>query len=166
MNDLCRVARVCGLSFLVGFCGLAFGLSGLAWAQGQVGLGYAPDGPNFPTITLNEDQSGAADQPALKEPPPNGFNQQSIWNMRVVGFADDLGCSQSDQIWIEDQHGRIAPAHHVHSLGNRQGSREIASFLEVILDRRRHCLLVIDDQYGAGVDRRLRSQRRAPFPRH
>ena len=41
MNDLCRVARVWGLSFVVGFCGLAFGLSGLAWAQGQVGLALA-----------------------------------------------------------------------------------------------------------------------------
>jgi hypothetical protein len=106
MNDVRRVALSFGLSVLVGFCGLVVGSSGLAWAQGQVGLGYAPDGPNFPTITLNEDRSGAADLPPVREPPPNGFNQQSIWNMRVVGFADDLGCSQSDQIWIEDQHGR------------------------------------------------------------
>jgi hypothetical protein len=106
MNDLRRVARVWGLWFLLGFCSFVFGLGGLAWAQGQVGLGYAPDGPNFPTITLNEDQSGAADLPPLREPPPNGFNKQSIWNMRVVGFADDLGCAQSDQIWIENQHGR------------------------------------------------------------
>ena len=78
MNDLCRVARVWGLSFVVGFCGLAFGLSGLAWAQGQVGLGYAPDGPNFPLITLNEDQSGAADQPRLREPPPSRLRKKSV----------------------------------------------------------------------------------------
>jgi hypothetical protein len=77
MNDLRRVARVWGLSFLLGFCSLVFGSGGLAWAQGQVGLGYAPDGPNFPTITLNEDQSGAADQPALKVPPPKSFSSRS-----------------------------------------------------------------------------------------
>ena len=33
MNDLCRVARVWGLSFLVGFCGLAFGLRAPAGAH-------------------------------------------------------------------------------------------------------------------------------------
>jgi len=56
--NLHPVGRVWRLSFFVGFCNLVLGSGGLAWgAQGQVGLGYAPDGPNFPTITLNEDQS-------------------------------------------------------------------------------------------------------------
>ncbi len=105
MSNLPRMARRFGLSFLVGFLGLVFGFGSVAWATGQVGLGYLPDGPNVPTITLNEDQSGAADLQPLPVPAPNGWNRQSIWNMKVVGFADDLGCSQSDQEWIEDQNG-------------------------------------------------------------
>jgi hypothetical protein len=44
MNNLRRMARGLGLATLVGFCNFVFGLGGLAWAQGQVGLGYAPDG--------------------------------------------------------------------------------------------------------------------------
>jgi hypothetical protein len=44
--NLRPVGRVWRLSIFVGFCSLVFGLGGLAWgAQGQVGLGYAPDGP-------------------------------------------------------------------------------------------------------------------------
>jgi hypothetical protein len=97
-----------------GLLGVALALNGVAWAQSTsqhqvynpITLGYIPDGPNVPTITLNEDQSGAYDQPQLKVPPPNPVNQETIWNMQVVGYATDLGCSQSDQEWVEDQNGR------------------------------------------------------------
>jgi hypothetical protein len=101
MNDLCRMARGFGLSFLVGFSGLALGLSGAAWAQA-----YPPDGPNIPTITLNEGQEGAAGLRPLEVPPPKGFNQESIWNMKVVGFNDNQGRPSSDDGWIENQNGR------------------------------------------------------------
>jgi hypothetical protein len=98
-----RLARSIGPLplLLVGVFAVMLGLNGLARAQA-----YPPNGPDFPVITLNEDQSGAADLPPLKEPPPQGFDQESIWNMKKAGFVDDLGCSQGDQVWIENQNGR------------------------------------------------------------
>src|SRR5580658_3803557 len=101
MSDPRRMARGFGLSFLVGLSGLVFGLSGAASAQG-----YLPDGPNVPIVTLNESQEGAAGLPPLPVPPPNGWNQQSIWNMKVVGFNDNQGRPSSDDGWIENQNGR------------------------------------------------------------
>lgn len=67
---------------------------------------FPPDGPNFPTIILNESQEGAAGLPPLHVPPPNGFNEESIWNMKVVGFNDNQGRPSSDDGWIENQNGR------------------------------------------------------------
>ncbi len=101
MSDLSRMARGFGLSFLVGLSGLVFGLSGIARAQG-----YLPDGPNVPTVTLNESEEGAAGLPPLPVPHPNGWNQESIWNMKVVGFNDNQGRPSSDDGWIENQNGR------------------------------------------------------------
>ena len=101
MSKLRRMTRGYGLWFLVGFAGLVFGLSGPVWAQA-----YPPDGPNIPTITLNEGQEGAAGLPPLPVPPPNGWNQESIWNMKVVGFNDNQGRPSSDDGWIENQNGR------------------------------------------------------------
>jgi len=95
------MARRFGRSFIVGFAGLVLGLSGSAWAQT-----YPPDGPDIPVITLNEGQEGAAGLPSLEVPPPNGFDQQSIWNMKVVGFNDNQGRPSSDDGWIENQNGR------------------------------------------------------------
>ena len=101
MSDPRRVGRRFGLPFLVGFLGLFSGISSAAWAQA-----YPPDGPDIPTITLNIGQEGAAGLPPLPVPPPNGFNQQSIWNMKVVGFNDNQGRPSSDDGWIENQNGR------------------------------------------------------------
>jgi hypothetical protein len=101
MSDLRSMAQGFGLSFLVGFSGLVFGLSGPASAQG-----YVPDGPNVPTITLNESQEGAAGLPPLPVPRPNGWNEESIWNMEVVGFNDNQGRPSSDDGWIENQNGQ------------------------------------------------------------
>jgi hypothetical protein len=94
------MARDLGVSLLAVCSGLAFALSA-AWAQA-----YPPDGPDIPTITLNEGQEGAAGLPPLPVPPPNGFDQQSIWNMQVVGFNDNQGRPSSDDGWIENQNGR------------------------------------------------------------
>ena len=91
-----------GLRIAVAFFALAFLSAGVAWASPP----FLPDGPQVPTITLNEGPAGEPGLPRLHEPPPKPFGQQSIWNMEVVGFADDLGCSQSDQVWIENQNGR------------------------------------------------------------
>jgi hypothetical protein len=79
----------------------AIGLASQSWAQP-----YLPDGPNVPTITLNESQSGAAGLPPLYVPPPNGWNQESIWNMQVVGFNNNQGRASSDDGWIEHENGR------------------------------------------------------------
>ena len=101
MSDPRRMARRFGLPLLVGFLGPYFGISSAAWAQA-----YPPDGPDIPTITLNIGQEGAAGLPPLEVPPPNGFNQQSIWNMKVLGFNDNQGRPSSDDGWIENQNGR------------------------------------------------------------
>jgi hypothetical protein len=42
---------------------------------------YPPNGPAIPAITLN----GSA---PIQEPPPNPPNQQSQWNMELVGQSD------------------------------------------------------------------------------
>ncbi len=89
------------LSLFVGLCAAALGWSSAVSAQG-----YLPDGPNVPNITLNESQEGAAGLQPLPVPPPNGWNQQSIWNMRVVGSNDNQGRPSSDDGWIENQNGR------------------------------------------------------------
>ena len=101
MHDLRPMARGYGLPLLVTLFGLAFGVNNPAWAQA-----YPPDGSDIPTITLNEGQEGAAGLPPLPVPPPNGFDQQSIWNMQVVGFNDNQGRPSSDDGWIENQNGR------------------------------------------------------------
>jgi hypothetical protein len=76
----------------------AIGWFSSAWAESP----YLPDHPLVPTIINNEGPSGALGLPPLNPPAPKGFDQQSIWNMKVVGFAEDL-CSNSDQMWAETQ---------------------------------------------------------------
>ncbi len=96
-----QMARIFGLTLVIGCCGLGFGSSGRASAQA-----YIPDGPNVPVVTLNENQSGAAELPPLPVPAPNGWDHESIWNMKVVGFQDNQGRPSSDDGWIENQNGR------------------------------------------------------------
>ena len=91
------------LALGVGFIGL--GLWSLV-SQAAAAPAYIPDGPNVPAITLNEGPSGAAGLPPLPVPPPKGWDQQSIWNMQVVGFQDNQGRASSDDGWIENQNGR------------------------------------------------------------
>ena len=101
MSDLRRIARAFGLSLAVACFGMAFGSSGGAAVEK-----YLPDGPNVPVVSLNEDQSGAAGLSPLPVPPPKGWDQESIWNMKVVGFSDNQGRPSSDDGWIENQNGR------------------------------------------------------------
>ncbi len=52
---------------------------------------YPPDGPDIPVVKNSEDPSGAFGQ-GLKTPPaPKGWDQESIWNMKVVGYTDNQG---------------------------------------------------------------------------
>ena len=101
MKNLALSTRALVLALLAGLWGLVFAAGGVASAQG-----YLPDGPNVPIITLNEGPEGAAGLPPLPVPPPNGWNQQSIWNMKVVGFNDNQGRPSSDDGWIENENGR------------------------------------------------------------
>jgi hypothetical protein len=50
-----------------------------------------PDGPNIPAITNNEDASGSFGQNRESPPAPNGWDKESIWNMKVEGFSDNQG---------------------------------------------------------------------------
>ena len=101
MSGVRITARGFGLLSLVGCLSLVF-----AWGWTAAAQPYLPDGPNVPVITLNEGPEGAAGLEPLRAPPPNGWNEESIWNMKVVGFNDNQGRPSSDDGWIEDQDGR------------------------------------------------------------
>jgi hypothetical protein len=100
MADMRAIAR--GFLFVASIA-LTCGLGRSAKADDP---GYVPDGPNFPTITLNEGPEGAPGLPPLKVPPPKGWDKQSTWNMQVVGFNDGQGRPSSDDGWVENQNGR------------------------------------------------------------
>ena len=76
-------ARRVGAVLALGVALVVPGMSGAASAQS-----YPPNGGDFPSITLDEGPADAAGLPALKVPPPKPDAQQSIWNMKVVGFND------------------------------------------------------------------------------
>ena len=67
------------------------GLSGaLAFTATQViAQVYPPFGPDIPVVTNTEPQSGAYNQDREREPPPNPWNEESIWNMKVEGYNDN-----------------------------------------------------------------------------
>jgi hypothetical protein len=112
MADL--FCRSCSAALL-----LALGCSGfvLVSRRHAAAQRYVPDGPDVPTIVLNEGQSGTAGLPPLPVPPPKGWDQQSIWNMQVVGFQDNQGRASSDDGWIEDQNG-----HYIAYVANSPGA--------------------------------------------
>jgi hypothetical protein len=86
----------------------AIGLSlSLAFAAAPaLAQAYPPDGSDIPVVKNSEDPSGAFGQ-GLKTPPaPKGWDQESIWNMKVVGYTDNQGRASSDDGWIENQGGR------------------------------------------------------------
>jgi hypothetical protein len=66
---------------------------------------YPPYGPTIPVIQNNESASGAVGQDTGGMPPPNPWNEESIWNMRVVGFNDNQG-RPIYQPLIVNQNGR------------------------------------------------------------
>lgn len=86
------------------FCLFGFGFASPepAWADSP----YLPDHARVPVITNTDPPSGAFGLPVLRPPPPHPWDQESIWNMKIVGFLDDLGCSNSDQMWVEHQGAR------------------------------------------------------------
>jgi hypothetical protein len=71
---------------------VSVGVSGLltlgfaSQANAQV---YPPYGPDIPVITNTEAPSGAYYQDREKEPAPNPWNEESIWNMKVEGYNDN-----------------------------------------------------------------------------
>src|SRR5258708_7667980 len=66
---------------------------------------YPPNGPTVPAITLN----GSA---PIQEPPPNPPDQQSQWNMELVGQSDLQGRSAYQPIIINENGREIAYAGH------------------------------------------------------
>ena len=50
---------------------------------------YPPYGNQIPNVNLTEDESGNLNFPAPNPPPPKGFNQESTWNMRAIGYDDN-----------------------------------------------------------------------------
>ena len=73
---------------------------------------YPPNGTAIPTVTLN----GSA---PIQEPPPNPPDQQSQWNMELVGFSDLQGRSAYQPIIINENGREIAyVGHHTGSAMN------------------------------------------------
>ncbi len=78
-----RLAKGIGCSVF-----LALGIASQAPAQGPA-VAYPPYGSSIPVITNTEHRSGAVGEDTQKMPPPNGPNEESIWNMKVEGFNDN-----------------------------------------------------------------------------
>src|SRR3979490_3067869 len=66
---------------------------------------YPPNGPAIPAVTLN----GSA---PTQEPPPNPPDQQSQWNMELVGHSDLQGRSAYQPIIINQDGREIAYVGH------------------------------------------------------
>ena len=98
--------RGIGLALPAGVAWLSavlLGWTSPAWAQSQ----WLPDHAAVPTITNNLGPSGAFGLPPLNPPPPpKSFDKEASWNLKVVGFMDQLGCQDGDQMWVEHQGNR------------------------------------------------------------
>jgi hypothetical protein len=70
------------------FAFFALGMASQALAQGPAPA-YPPYGPDIPVITNTEGGSGAFNQDLKREPAPNPWNEESIWNMKTEGFTDN-----------------------------------------------------------------------------
>src|SRR6267143_1695608 len=62
---------------------------------------YPPNGPGIPTVAL----TGSA---PIQEPPPNPPDQQSQWNMELVGHSDLQGRSAYQPIIVNENGRAIA----------------------------------------------------------
>jgi hypothetical protein len=69
---------------------------------------YLPDGPAIPAISLNGSGAGTG----LQEPPPKPPDQQSAWNMELVGHSDLEGRSAYQPIIIDENGREIAYVGH------------------------------------------------------
>jgi hypothetical protein len=96
--------------------GAALILSWLTSAMPASAQAYPPDGPNIPAIANTEDASGSFGQDLRAPPPPNAWDQESAWNMKVEGFTDNQG-RPIYQPLIVNQDGR-----EILYLGNLTGS--------------------------------------------
>ena len=90
MLGIHKAARNSGLALPAAFAWLfavllAWGST--VWAESP----YLPDHALVPTITNNLGPSGAFGLPPLNPPdPPKNFDKEASWNMKVVGFMDQL----------------------------------------------------------------------------
>jgi len=90
---------------------IAFALIPRAYAQK-----FPPDGPDIPAIANSESAEGAAGANIPNPPPPNAWDKESAWNMKVEGFNDNQG-RPIYQPLVVNQDG-----HEILYLGNLAGS--------------------------------------------
>jgi len=50
---------------------------------------YPPYGNQIPNVNNTQDESGNLNFPGPNPPPPNGFDQESAWNLQAVGYDDN-----------------------------------------------------------------------------
>jgi len=86
--------------FLLPLLGVATPLSATA--------AYPPNGPDIPEITLTEGPPRQRETP----PPPGAFDEQSQWNMALVGYNDLQGRSAYQPIIINQDKREIAYVGH------------------------------------------------------
>jgi hypothetical protein len=73
----------------------------LGFVSHSMGQTYPPNGSAIPAVTLNEGPTGAD----VAVPPPAGWDQQSQWNMELVG-SDELQGRSTYQPVIVNQNGK------------------------------------------------------------
>jgi hypothetical protein len=81
------------------------GLIAITATSAAMAQAYPPDGPTIPTISNVEDASGAFGEATANPPPPNAWDKESAWNMKVEGFNDNQG-RPIYQPLIVNQNGR------------------------------------------------------------
>ena len=87
---------------------LPFFLASLLPSSVMAQQAYLPDGPVIPTIALTGSGAGTA----IQEVPPKPSDQQSEWNMALVGHSDLQGRSAYQPIIINENGREIAYVGH------------------------------------------------------
>ena len=87
---------------------LPFFLASLLPSSVMAQQAYLPDGPVIPTIALTGSGAGTA----IQEAPPKPSDQQSEWNMALVGHSDLQGRSAYQPIIINENGREIAYVGH------------------------------------------------------
>jgi len=91
---------------------------------------FPPNGPVIPAITLNEGRTGA---PPENVPAPKPWDQQSQWNMELVGASDLQGRSTYQPVIVNQDGREIAYlGHHAGTLINPLTGRMEANGTSIV----------------------------------